>query len=169
MQRLIEYVSFNPAFSPLSYTAGPAGSHEPPAAQVIPYLMYLAPSYSKLRSHCSQDAVPCYIHSTQPTCWWYPLMSSEAHLEATQDPPNNIAPIQKRHIQALPPWGGHSRISVQGTSFTAFLVQVRKLAAHCSKVAALFIVFSAVTGKLNWVCPSTEEENWKAALFSLQA
>lgn len=69
--------------------------------------------------------------------------------------PKSYCPYSEGHIQALPPSGGDSRISVQGISFTAFLVQVRKLAAHCSKVgkvAALFSVFSAVTGKLNWVC-----------------
>lgn len=55
--------------SPRLHSRASRQPHTPPAAQVIPYLMYLAPSYSKLRSHCSQDAVPCYIHSTQPT-WW---------------------------------------------------------------------------------------------------
>lgn len=98
MQRLIEYVSFNSAISFLSYTAGPGGSHTPPDAKVIPYLMYLIPSYSKLHSHCSQDAMPCYIHSTPPTWCWCPLMSSEVHLEAIQESLNHIAPIQKgRH------------------------------------------------------------------------
>lgn len=93
MQRVIAYISFNSAFSLLSYTAGPAGIHTAPAAKVIPNLIYLIPRYSKLQSHCSQDAVPCYIHSTQPT--WCPLMSSEAHLEGIQEPPRNIVPIQK--------------------------------------------------------------------------
>lgn len=95
MQRLIEYVSFNSAFSLLSYTAEPAGSHTHPAANVVPYLMYLISTYSKLHLHCSQDAVPFCIHSTQPTWCWCPLMSSEAHLEAIQEPPNQTAPIQK--------------------------------------------------------------------------
>lgn len=95
MQRLIEYVSFNPAFSLLSYTAAPAGSHEPPAAKVIPYLIYLTPSYSKLHSYCLQDAVPCYIHSTQPTWMVISIDSSEAHLEAIQEPQNHTASIQK--------------------------------------------------------------------------
>lgn len=70
--------------------------------------------------------------------------------------PQIILPLfRKAYLQALPPWGGGNRISVQGTSFIAFLVQVRKLASHyfkVGKVAALFIVFSAVTGKLNRVC-----------------
>lgn len=48
--------------------------------------MYLICSYSKLHLLCSQDAVPFYIHSTQPTWCWCPLMSSEAHLEAIQGP-----------------------------------------------------------------------------------
>lgn len=60
-----------------------------------PLFMYLICSYSKLHLLCSQDAVPFYIHSTQPTWCWCPLMSSEAHLEAIQEPPNHIAPIQK--------------------------------------------------------------------------
>lgn len=89
--------------------------------------------------------------------------------------PQIILPqFRRAYIQALPPWGGGNRIPVQDTGFIAFLVQVRKLAAHCSKVgkvAVLFIVFSAVTGKLHKYkfVTSTEEEHWKAALFSLQA
>lgn len=117
--------------------------------------MYLICSYSKLHLLCSQDAVPFYIHSTQPTWCWCPLMSSEAHLEALQGPQIILPLVRRPYIQALLPWGGGNRIPVQGTSFIAFLVQVRKLAAHCSKVgkvAAVFIMFSAVTGKLNWVC-----------------
>jgi len=45
-----------------------------------------------------------------------------------------------------------NRIPVQGSGFFDFLVQVRMLVAHCdeaAKVAAFFIMFSAVTAKLN--------------------
>lgn len=130
-----------------------------------PLFMYLICSYSKLHLLCSQDDVPFYIHSTQPTWCWCPLMSSEA----IQEPPNHIAPIQKDiHSGILPPWSGGNRIPVQETSFIAFLVQVKKLAAHCSKAgegAPLFIMFSAITGKLNWVCHKYRGEILKSCFI----
>lgn len=83
---------------------------------------------------------------------WYPVKYTWKPLK---NPQITLPQFRRAYIQALPPWGGGNRIPFQETSFIAFLVQVRKLAAHCSKVgkvAALFIVFSAVTGKLDWVC-----------------
>lgn len=105
------------------------GSRQPqsPCCPSHPLFDVPGPQLLKAPFTHSQDAVPCYIHSTQPTWWWYPLMSCEAHLEAIQEPPNHTAPIQKGHIQALPPWGGDRRISVRGTSFTAFLYKSESL------------------------------------------
>lgn len=73
-----------------------------------------------------------------------------------KDHSNQIAPIQKGIHSGTSTMRWRQQDSSPGDQFYCLLVsQVRKLAAHCSKVgreAALFIVFSAVTGKLNWVC-----------------
>lgn len=65
-------------------------------------------------------------------------------------------------------WGGGNRVPVQQSSFIVFLVQVRTLVAHCyevAKVAALFIMFSAVTGKLNWSRSQVEKRNTEELLY----
>lgn len=64
-----------------------------PCCQSSP--LFDVPDLQLLKAPFTQDAVPFYIHSTQPTWCWCPLRSSEAHLEAIQEPPNDIAPIQK--------------------------------------------------------------------------
>lgn len=94
MQRLRAYLGFNSAFSLLSNSRANRQPHTP-CCQSHPLFDVPDPPYPNLHSHCSQDAVPCYIHSTQPTWCWCPLMSSEAHLEAVQEPPNHTVPIQK--------------------------------------------------------------------------
>lgn len=169
MQRLIEYVSFNSAFSFLSYTAGPAGRHTPPAAKVIPCLMYLTPSYSKPHPHCSQDAVPWCIHSTQPTWCWCPLISSEVHLEAIQESPNHIAPVQKGIHSGTSTMRWRQQDSIPGDQF--YCLPGTSQEACCSlfqsrQVAALFIVFSAVTGKLDWGCHKYRRGTLKSCFIS---
>lgn len=88
-----EHTSASIQPSVFSATAGPAGSHIPPAAKVIPYLMYLIP-LTQSSIHTAHRML-WHVIFTQPTWCWCPLMSSEAHLEAIQDPPNHIVPIQK--------------------------------------------------------------------------
>lgn len=79
------------------------------------------------------------------------LMPSEAYLEVNQEPSNHTD-LKDMHSSTSTIRGGGNRIPIQGNSFTAFLVQVRLLVAYhyeVAKVAVLFIIFSAVTGKLS--------------------
>lgn len=154
MQRLRAYLSFNSAFSLLSYSRANRQPHTP-GAKVIPYLMYLIPLtqssiHTAHRMLCHVIFTP--LNPPDADVHWCPVKHT---WKPFKNPQIILSLFRRAYIQALPPWGGGDRIPVQGTSFIAFLVQVRKLAAHCSKVgkvAALFIVLSALSGKLNWVC-----------------
>lgn len=79
-------------------------------------------------------------------------MSSETHLEVIQGPSNCTAPLQKGTHSGTSTMRRRQQDSSLGSSFIAFLVQVRVLVAHrykVNKAATSDIMCSAVTRKLN--------------------